>query len=277
MLGSRAGPRHRRPRPGWHWGPEAHHPHLPRGERVNVGRSAARGGPVRPRPHRRRHAEPDRRAAPLDGDHRLLGPQGVPARRGRRLPVPGKHPEIGPAGRTPRCPPGPFVAVWSGCNCSAALPKAASASRVGDYQAVAFEEGSDEQCRRRSAGKSTGSTSPESRTASIDQVLKATAAIEALAKSSTSSIVGGGIVGAGSALRRRDTRPHCGHRRGEGLGVRHLIPIIEAHPRRTSGTSSMLDFGLVQEALHRARAADPAHRPAPGEALCAFLYPLTKP
>ena len=58
-------------------------------------RRHARGDPVRPVPGRRRHHEPDRRAAPLDGDHRLHRPQGVPAGRGRRRvnASAGHHPE----------------------------------------------------------------------------------------------------------------------------------------------------------------------------------------
>ena len=44
----------------------------------------ARGGPVRAGAGRRRHREPHRRAAQVDGHDRLLRPQGVPARRGRR-------------------------------------------------------------------------------------------------------------------------------------------------------------------------------------------------
>ena len=51
----------------------------------------ARGDPVRPGPPGRRHAQPRRRAAPGPRDHRLLRPQGVPARRGRRLAV---HPAL---------------------------------------------------------------------------------------------------------------------------------------------------------------------------------------
>ena len=38
----------------------------------------------------RRHDQPRRSTAAGDGDHRLLGPQGVPARRGRRRPVPAR-------------------------------------------------------------------------------------------------------------------------------------------------------------------------------------------
>ena len=44
--------------------------------------------PARPVARRRRHDEPRRRAAPRDGHDRLLRPQGVPARRGRRQPDP---------------------------------------------------------------------------------------------------------------------------------------------------------------------------------------------
>ena len=70
---------------GYHWGPEAHHSKLPRGRRVSVDQVGhARGGAVRPGAGRRRHREPHRGAAQVDGDDRVLRPQGVPARRGRR-------------------------------------------------------------------------------------------------------------------------------------------------------------------------------------------------
>ena len=69
---------------GYHWGPEAHHPRLPRGRRVKVDQVANLEEVLYgPGPRGGRHREPDRRAAQVDGDHRLLGPQGVPARRRR--------------------------------------------------------------------------------------------------------------------------------------------------------------------------------------------------
>ena len=73
---------------GYHWGPEAHHSKLPRGRRVKrrPGRHA-RGGPLRTGARRRRHREPHRGAAQVDGHDRILRPQGVPARRGRRRAV----------------------------------------------------------------------------------------------------------------------------------------------------------------------------------------------
>ncbi|QZN85016.1 GuaB3 family IMP dehydrogenase-related protein [Cellulomonas sp. C5510] len=39
MLGAALARATDAPGGGWHWGPEAHHPHLPRGERVHVGRA----------------------------------------------------------------------------------------------------------------------------------------------------------------------------------------------------------------------------------------------
>lgn len=39
MLGAALARATDAPGGGWHWGPEAHHPHLPRGERVQVGRA----------------------------------------------------------------------------------------------------------------------------------------------------------------------------------------------------------------------------------------------
>ena len=89
MLGAALARATDAPGRGLHWGSEAHHPELPRGERVEVGALAhARADPVRPGPHRRRHEQPDRRAAPGDGHDGLLRPQGVPARRGRRRALP---------------------------------------------------------------------------------------------------------------------------------------------------------------------------------------------
>ena len=70
---------------GFHWGAEAHHAELPRGERVEVGTVGTLEEILfGPSPRRRRHDEPRRRPAPGDGDDRLHRPQGVPAGRGRR-------------------------------------------------------------------------------------------------------------------------------------------------------------------------------------------------
>ncbi len=70
--------------------------------RGGVGRSA-REVAVRARRHRRGPDEPDRRSAPVDGDDRILRPQGVPARRGRHRPLsPGiGSPGIGSPGVSP--------------------------------------------------------------------------------------------------------------------------------------------------------------------------------
>ena len=85
MLGAALARATDAPGRGFHWGPEAHHPELPRGERVEVGAvGRARGDPLRPEPHRRRHDQPGRRPAPGDGHLGLPRPQGVPAGRGRR-------------------------------------------------------------------------------------------------------------------------------------------------------------------------------------------------
>ncbi len=84
---------------GFHWGTEAHHAELPawRAGRVRHGRHP-RGDPLRALPRRRRHDEPDRGPAPLDGDDRLHRAQGVPAGRGRRrvsaLDSPLEHPVV---------------------------------------------------------------------------------------------------------------------------------------------------------------------------------------
>ena len=77
------------PGQGFHWGGEAVHAELPRGERVEMERGRlAPGDPVRPLAGRRRHHELRRRPAPVDGHHRLHRAQGVPAGRGRRPVAP---------------------------------------------------------------------------------------------------------------------------------------------------------------------------------------------
>ena len=85
MVGSPLARATEAPGHGYHWGSEAWHaaPAARRAHRDRHGRHA-RGDPVRPLAHRRRHDEPRRRAAPGDGHHRLHRAQGVPARRGRR-------------------------------------------------------------------------------------------------------------------------------------------------------------------------------------------------
>ena len=89
MLGAALARAADAPGRGYHWGPEAHHPLVPRGERVHVGHGGLAGGdPARPRPDRGRDDEPRRGAAAIDGDDGVLRPQGVPARRGRRLAPP---------------------------------------------------------------------------------------------------------------------------------------------------------------------------------------------
>ena len=88
MLGSALARAEEAPGKGWHWGQEAHHLELPRGDRVNVGTVGSLEEVLfGPGPPHQRHVQPDRRAAPLHGDHRLLGPEGIPARRRRRVPL----------------------------------------------------------------------------------------------------------------------------------------------------------------------------------------------
>ena len=92
MVGSPLARATEAPGRGFHWGSEAHHGELPRGERVRVGTIGSLEeilfGPSRVV---RRVDEPHRRAAPGDGDHRLLRPQGVPAGRGHRRPLTRRH------------------------------------------------------------------------------------------------------------------------------------------------------------------------------------------
>ena len=73
---------------GFHWGPEAHHPNLPRGRRVETpGIATLEQILYRAGAGRRRHGEPHRGAAQVHGHHGVLRPEGVPARRGRALAV----------------------------------------------------------------------------------------------------------------------------------------------------------------------------------------------
>ena len=89
MIGSPLARATDAPGNGFHWGAEAHHADLPRGERVAVrDRRHARGDPLRPLARGRRHDEPRGCPASRDGDHRLHRAQGVPAHRGRRLSSP---------------------------------------------------------------------------------------------------------------------------------------------------------------------------------------------
>ena len=99
MVGSPFARATEAPGRGFHWGAEAHHDELPRGERVEIGTvGTLRGDPVRPLPGRRRHDEPGRRAQARDGHDRLHRAQGVPAGRGRR--------RLRRAPRVSRPPPG---------------------------------------------------------------------------------------------------------------------------------------------------------------------------
>ena len=100
MVGSPLARAVEAPGHGYHWGPEAWHPTLPRGERVQFGAVGSLeeillGPSTRPR----RHDEPRRRAAQGDGHHRLHRGQGVPAGRDRRRLRPsGRHrPDRSPA------------------------------------------------------------------------------------------------------------------------------------------------------------------------------------
>ena len=109
MIGSPFARASDAPGQGFHWGAEAHHAELPRGERVEIGTvGTLRGDPVRPVAGRRRHDEPRRRPAARDGDHRLHRAQGVPADRGRRLLTRRSCPAGG-------CPYGGACVLLGGC------------------------------------------------------------------------------------------------------------------------------------------------------------------
>ena len=109
MLGAALARATEAPGRGWHWGPEAHHPELPRGERVEVGTAGSLEqilfGPGHTADGTLNLVGALRRAMATTG---LLGPQGVPAGRGRREPVPAaltasddarRRPETGAPGR----------------------------------------------------------------------------------------------------------------------------------------------------------------------------------
>ena len=83
MIGSPLARAKQAPGRGYHWGMATFHPSLPRGTRVDdpAGRHPG-GDPARPRARERRHLQPDRRAADLDGHLRLRGHPRLPARRG---------------------------------------------------------------------------------------------------------------------------------------------------------------------------------------------------
>jgi IMP dehydrogenase len=84
MLGTALGPGGRGPRQGLALGPGSAPPRTAarrQGQHRN-GRPAGRGA-LRARPPHQRNLQPDRRAPPLHGHHRLFGPQGVPAGRRR--------------------------------------------------------------------------------------------------------------------------------------------------------------------------------------------------
>ena len=73
MLGSPLARATEAPGRGCHWGPEAHHAELPRGERVEVGTvGTLEEILLGPSHDARRHDEPVRRAAAGDGHDRLL-------------------------------------------------------------------------------------------------------------------------------------------------------------------------------------------------------------
>ena len=83
MIGSPLACAYESPGRGYHWGMATFHPTLPRGARVNAGMQGhARGDPHRARARERRHAQPLRRTAHLDGHHRLRDAQGIPEGRG---------------------------------------------------------------------------------------------------------------------------------------------------------------------------------------------------
>ena len=89
MLGAALARADRRPRRRLALGRRGAPPQAPaRHPRAGRPGRVARGDPLRAGAERRRHGQPRGRPAEVDGDHGLLRPQGVPARRGRRRAVP---------------------------------------------------------------------------------------------------------------------------------------------------------------------------------------------
>ena len=82
MIGSPLAGAYEAPGRGYHWGMATFHPTLPRGARVDAGQQGdARRDPRRPRARERRHAQPVRCAAHVDGHDRLRDGEGIPEGR----------------------------------------------------------------------------------------------------------------------------------------------------------------------------------------------------
>ena len=98
MIGSPLAGAYEAPGRGYHWGMATFHPTLPRGARVQRGPAGdARGDPRRARARERRHAQPLRCAAHVDGHHRLRDGQGVPEGRGHGRAVAADRGQVAPA------------------------------------------------------------------------------------------------------------------------------------------------------------------------------------
>ena len=83
MIGSPLARAKEAPGRGYHWGMATFHPSLPRGTRVATHQDGTLEEILHgPRARERRHLQPDRRAADLDGHLRLRGHPRLPARRG---------------------------------------------------------------------------------------------------------------------------------------------------------------------------------------------------
>ena len=144
MIGSPLAGAYEAPGRGYHWGMATFHPTLPRGARVYAGQKGTlERDPRRPRARERRHAQPVRRAAHVDGHHRLRDGQGVPEGRGHGRPVAADRRQVAPARAAHRHgslnavghrgPPPDLRATWtrrSGCS-RAACATTATTSRCG--------------------------------------------------------------------------------------------------------------------------------------------------
>ncbi len=98
MIGSPLAGAYEAPGRGYHWGMATFHPTLPRGAPgVRGSAGHARRDPRRSCARERRHAQPVRRAAHVDGHDRLRDGQGVPEGRGDDRAVAADRGQVPPA------------------------------------------------------------------------------------------------------------------------------------------------------------------------------------
>ena len=102
MVGSPLARANEAPGRGYHWGMATFHPTLPRGARVKVDQVASPRRSSSARARERRHAQPDGRAAHLDGDVRLRVDSRLPEGRGDARAFDQDRGQVAPAGAEDR-------------------------------------------------------------------------------------------------------------------------------------------------------------------------------